>query len=433
MEKVRRLSGLEKNMIVSGASKPLSMLISYIYVPIALNYLGVEKYGIWSTILTILSWISYFDIGIGNGLRNRLTESLAKKDGESRKLVSSVYALTAIIMSVVATVFSIIASHAKWERIFGVQDIGENLAALVIISVIVVAINFVLSICRNILYALQKSANVSILEILVQGINLIGLLIARIFTSENLFVMVSIYGMSMITVNAVASVILFSKHKECQPSIFQVDIEVGKSVVNVGVQFLVIQLCALVLFTTDSFIISYMFGASDVTPYSTVNKLFNAVIRVYAALLMPTWGAVAKIKAENKLHTVKPLMRKLYMLMIPFLGGTSLLILLFRPIARVWLGMDLDYGNGLIIFGGFYCILNIWTNMHGCIANGLGILKEQMVMAIVQATVNIPLSIFFAREMNLGTAGILLGTNLSLLISSVWLPILIRRKVPFPK
>ena len=77
------------NMIASGVCKPLSMIISYIYVPIALDYLGVEKYGIWSTILTILSWISYLDIGIGNGLRNRLTESINKKDGQEKKLISS--------------------------------------------------------------------------------------------------------------------------------------------------------------------------------------------------------------------------------------------------------------------------------------------------------------------------------------------------------
>ena len=75
-----RQTDIVSNMALSGICKPVSMVLSYIYVPIVLDYLGVEKYGVWSTILTILSWVSYFDIGIGNGLRNRLTESLNKHD-----------------------------------------------------------------------------------------------------------------------------------------------------------------------------------------------------------------------------------------------------------------------------------------------------------------------------------------------------------------
>ena len=69
-------SGLISNMALSGICKPASMIMGYIYVPIVLSFLGTEKYGIWSTLLTILSWISYFDIGIGNGLRNKLAESI---------------------------------------------------------------------------------------------------------------------------------------------------------------------------------------------------------------------------------------------------------------------------------------------------------------------------------------------------------------------
>ena len=78
-------TGIGKHMLISTICKPLSMIVSYIYIPLVLNYLGVEKYGIWSTILTILSWISYFDIWVGNGLRNKLTESLAKKDNKEKK------------------------------------------------------------------------------------------------------------------------------------------------------------------------------------------------------------------------------------------------------------------------------------------------------------------------------------------------------------
>jgi len=49
-------------------------------VPVAINYLGKVEYGIWLTLASILSWLINLDFGIGNGLRNKLAESLALND-----------------------------------------------------------------------------------------------------------------------------------------------------------------------------------------------------------------------------------------------------------------------------------------------------------------------------------------------------------------
>ena len=241
--------------------KPVSMLISYIYVAIVLNYLGIEKYGIWSTILTILSWINYFDIGIGNGLRNKLTESLSKRDGQGKKLVSSAYAFIAVIMAVVAVIFSAAASFVNWNRIFGVTGMDENLAGIVIISILFVAVNFVLSIYKNVLYALQKAADVSAIELVVQFINLVCVLIAMRLFESSLFIMALIYVISMLIVNLTASVIFYKKNKNVRPDLRDIDIKTGKSITNLGMRFFIIQICALVLITTDSLIISYLYGA----------------------------------------------------------------------------------------------------------------------------------------------------------------------------
>lgn len=432
MDKIRNIFEDEKtnvklNMLISVVCKPISMIINYGYVPVVLKYLGIEKYGVWSIILTILSWISYFDIGIGNGLRNKLTESLSKKDGESRKLVSSAYAFIAVIMFCVAVFFSVAASFLDWKRIFGVESVTEDLASIVSISVSFVAVNFVLSICKNVLYAMQRAANVSIMELAVQIMNLGGVLLAQRIFESSLFVMTIIYGLSMAIVNLITSVVIYKSNENIRPGIHCINLNVGKSLTNLGIQFLVIQICALVLFTTDSLMISYLYGASNVTTYSTVNKLFSVVTGMFSALLVPIWSAITKIKAERKFQELKNDIKKLHMFMMPFFIGVVILIINFRIISKVWLRRNLNYTTELIVFGGMYCCLNIWTNTQGTIANGLGILKEQMIMAIFQASINIPLSIFFAEYLNMGSAGILLGTNISMLISCIYLPICINK------
>lgn len=425
----KKSSDLISNMAISGICKPVSMVVSYIYVPIVLNYLGVEKYGVWSTILTILSWISYFDIGIGNGLRNRLTESLSKQDCKSKKLISSAYGFIAVIMLIVVIVFSAVASFLNWNQIFGVPQLKEDLAGLVIISVIFVAVNFVLSICKNVLYALQKAANVSIMELMVQLLNLGGILIVKQFIEGNLFVMTFVYGSSMVIVGIVTSVFVYGRNPGLCPSFRYVNMQSGKQLTNLGLQFFVIQISALILFTTDSLIISRLYGAANVTPYSTVNKLFNVITGIYSALLAPIWSAVTKAKVEKQYSQLTQLLKKLHIMMIPFIIGTIALMLVFRLLMRLWLGQELTYSTTLILFAGAYCLLTNWCNTYANIANGLELMKVSMITAVIQAVVNIPLSLLFAETFVMKSSGVLAGTVLSMGIAAFVLPIAVHRSI----
>lgn len=428
--KFTRLDGIASNMALSGICKPISMIVSYIYVPIVLNYLGVEKYGVWATILTILSWITYFDIGIANGLRNKLTESIATKDNKKGKaLVSSAYVFITMIMLFVTVIFCAIASFVNWERVFGVDNFSENLFAVVCVSVVFVALNFILSICKNVLYALQKAADVSLMELLLQILNVFGVLIAKFLVPCNLFIMALIYGVSSIIVNIVFSIVVYKRNKLLRPSFRCASFSIGKSLTSLGAQFFLVQICALILFTTDSLIISYLYGAADVTPYSTVNKLFMVISGVYMALLTPIWSATTKAKIEGEWCYLKTVMKKLMILMIPFILCATILMFVFRPLSSWWLGQELDYTHGLIPLGAFYCILTIWCNTYANISNGLELMRFSMVIAVIQAIFNIPLSLFFSKTLQMGTAGVLCGTVCVMSIAAFVQPIYIYKYI----
>lgn len=56
------------------------MLISFLTIPLMLNYLNNEEYGLWILVLSITNWIYTFDIGIGNGLKNKIAQYLSLKN-----------------------------------------------------------------------------------------------------------------------------------------------------------------------------------------------------------------------------------------------------------------------------------------------------------------------------------------------------------------
>jgi hypothetical protein len=58
------------------------------------------KYGSWLTLRSIILWFAFFDIGLGNGLRNKFTEAKAPGNLERTRIyISTAYGLLILIFS----------------------------------------------------------------------------------------------------------------------------------------------------------------------------------------------------------------------------------------------------------------------------------------------------------------------------------------------
>ena len=123
----KRTERASKNVLVKFISTVVALLISFIIVPMVLGFVGKEEYGIWLTISSIVSWFSYFDIGLGNGLRNKLAVALAEDDKEIANIyISSSYALIGIISTVMFVGFFVIANFVSWSNILNTELIANS-------------------------------------------------------------------------------------------------------------------------------------------------------------------------------------------------------------------------------------------------------------------------------------------------------------------
>src|SRR5512135_2482246 len=93
-----RTTKANKNVFYSFFIKGVSIASQLALVPLTLHYLEKERYGIWLTLASLMGWFGFFDIGIGNGLRNKLSEALANNDTRQAKIyVSTSYGLVSAI------------------------------------------------------------------------------------------------------------------------------------------------------------------------------------------------------------------------------------------------------------------------------------------------------------------------------------------------
>lgn len=67
---------MKKNIIQGAGVRGISILTSLLLVPMTIGYISSELYGIWLTLYSVIQWLSFFDIGFGNGLRNKLERLL---------------------------------------------------------------------------------------------------------------------------------------------------------------------------------------------------------------------------------------------------------------------------------------------------------------------------------------------------------------------
>ena len=61
----------------------LKMVLNLLMVPLLLSYIEEERFGIWQTILSLVSFITVLNFGYPNGLRNLITKLLSNSSLKS--------------------------------------------------------------------------------------------------------------------------------------------------------------------------------------------------------------------------------------------------------------------------------------------------------------------------------------------------------------
>src|SRR3954463_5475796 len=82
----------KKNIAASFLIKGASIAISLILVPMTIHYVNASRYGIWLALSSMITWMTFFDIGFTQGLRNKFGEAKAQGNIQlARIYISTTY------------------------------------------------------------------------------------------------------------------------------------------------------------------------------------------------------------------------------------------------------------------------------------------------------------------------------------------------------
>lgn len=385
---IKNNSNIFYNIIGAFIVRGGSFLIAIISMPLYLNYFNNNSVlGLWFTILSVLSWLLSFDLGIGNGLRNKLVESLSKNDEYATKqYISSAYILLGILTFIIIVAALILFPFLNWNKILNISELQiENKTLVYVIQIIFSGIlfQFFLRLINSILFALQKSAVTNILTFI--SISLQVLYIFFIKTGNLKTDLINLAWVQTITVNGpllITTLIIFSKYlKKSRPSFEFYNNKVALNVLKLGGSFFILQILFMIISSTNEYFLTYFFSSTYVVDYQIYMKLFSVFGTLFSLALIPVWSAVTKAFVENNFQWIVKLNKFLYLFGAVAILVQFLIIPFLQPIVNIWLQQKSIIINPInaSIFA-FYSAIFIWMSIISTIANGLGELKAQKIM-----------------------------------------------------
>lgn len=422
-----RTRQIKKNIVASFFLKGINIIIGFLLVSLTLTYLNPTKYGIWLTLSSILGWVYFFDLGLGNGLRNKFAEALAQNNHElARKYVSTTYALIMVITGIIYGFFLLINPFLDWSFILNTgHELKQELSLLSLIVFTFFVLRLIFCLINTVLIADQKPAVSDAINVLSNFIILIVIyILTKISTAGSLLLLGSILSIIPVIV-LVASAVFFywRKYKYYRPSIRYVDVKYFYELGSLGIQFFIIQIAVLIIFQTNNIIIAQMFGPIEVTPYNIAFKYFSIATLIFGIIITPFWSAYTEAYVKNNILWIKRATRKLIQLWTLIVIIVFVMIIFSDIFYKMWIGNIVKIPLALSIFMGFFIIISSWNNIFVFFINGIGKIRIQLYCSIVIALINIPMAIFFAKNLFFGTAGVILGSCFSLSVGAIIMPI----------
>ncbi|MGD0036251.1 MAG: MATE family efflux transporter [Bacteroidota bacterium] len=406
------------NILVMMLLKGVSILCGFLIVPLTLQYLDATTYGIWLTLSSIVGWFTFFDIGLGNGLRNKFAEAMAHHDSElARIYISTTYFFLSIIICTVFLLFCLINYFLDWAIILNAPSaFSLQLSVVVFITFSFFCMRFVFGLIGTILIADQKPAMNSLIEVSSNLISL-GFIFILVKTTKSSLVNLSIMlGMATACVPMLASWWLFSgMYKQLRPSLKYLRISHGRGLMSLGGRFFILQIGALVIFSTSNILIAQLFSPGDVVPYNIAFKYYNLVSMVLAIILAPFWSAYTEAYVHGDIAWIQRTIVVLKRVWIVAAVGVFIMSIEANAFYHMWIGNSITIPSEISVSMGIYVLMNVWCNIYVNIINGTGKIDLQIIAATSMGIVNIPLAIVLSKYLHFGIPGVILAPCLCML------------------
>lgn len=392
----------------SFVNKGVTLLTGLISVPLTVHYLGAERYGLWMTISSAVAFLTFADLGLGNGLLNAVSKAdgLDNRTSATTAVSSAFFMLSGIAISLFA-IFWITYPYVPWGRVFNVTSdvaISESGPAMAIL-VLICLINMPLGIIGRIQMGYQEGYKNQLWLSLGALLGLAGVLIAIYLKAGLPWLVLAISGGPLLATLMNGFHLFAFSRPHLFPKWRHFNLANSKNLIGVGMIFFLLQFFTLLSSSVDNIVIAQVLGASAVASYAITKKLFM-IMQINQFIIQPLWPAFGEAMARKNYKWAKKTLTRTLKFSLSTGMLTALPLLIFgKSIISFWVGPELVPSSALLVGFFFYVFLVNYGGTMSVFLNSGSLVGKQCVFVGMAAISSVILQIILAGPW--GTIGVI--------------------------
>jgi O-antigen/teichoic acid export membrane protein len=400
--------------LASAAGRVVSLVTLVITVPIALGYLGPDRYGLVVTITALTAMLSFADFGLGNGLMNLVAAAIGRGDLDgARRSISSAFVMLVGLAAILAIPAYVLLIVGPWASVMNVgAGSAAELQAGIAVFLISVILNLPVGVVQRVELALQQGFVNSLWNAIGSLATLVGIVAAASFDWGLVAIVASLVGGPLVA-NALNSAhLFFVRRPDLRPRLALASLAQGARLARVGALFFVLQVTVAFAYQSDVVVATSVIGPAAATDYAVTFRLFMIVPSLVAMFLVPLWPAYSEALSRGDLPWVKRTLRLSVGTAVVASTCSSLLLVAFgSEILQLWVGPGVRPTLGLLLGMGVWAVLYNTFSAVAMLLNGASVMRFQVITALTMAVTSPVASILLGR--GFGVAGVIWGTVLA--------------------
>jgi len=387
--------------LASALAKGISLLTTFISVPLTLRYLGAERYGLWMTISSLTLVLSFADLGLGNGLLNAVAEANGKDDPTlARQYISSAFFLLAGLALCLGLVFMLLQGWVPWARVFNVSAPLAVTEAGPATSVFVACL--LLNAPLGVVQRVQLGYQQGFANSLWQGLgNLLGLggVVGAIHLRLGLpWLVFALSGLPLLGTLVQGVALFVWRYPHLRPHWSAASPASAGKILGLGFLFFVLQLAVALAFASDNLVAAQVLGPESVAEYSVAMRLFSVPTLILGMLFVPLWPAYGEAVTRGDLTWVRQTLGRSLLLAALVAGLPSIVFVMWGvPLIHWWAGASVTPSAWLLLGLALWTVLQALGNAVAMFLNGANVIRLQVICASLVAVGALAAKIALAR------------------------------------
>ena len=418
--KLDRTKNATRNIVFDGALEMMNMLFPFAIRSVMLHYLGTEYLGLNGLFKSLLMFLNLAELGVGSAMVFSMYKPIAEDDTFTICALLRLYRTLYRIIGLAIAAVGLLLMPVLRNLIKGDLPAGMNLYILYLMNLGNTVMTYWLFAYKSsLLQAHQRRDVISKVSLAIRLTEYVLKMLILIYT-RNYYLYLSVQLLCQLAVNLLTAVCATKMYPRYVPE-GKLSKEKTLDVFRRVRDLFTSKLSATVFDAADTLVISAFMGLTALALYQNYYFIITALRMMLIVVLNACMAGVGnKLVMESKEANYRDL-EKISLLFLWVLGvSSSMLLCMYQPFIRVWMGEDNMLAVGLVFCFVVYYYSMGANKLINMFKDAAGIWRVDRWRPLTAALVNLGLNL--ATVQWLGLYGVLLSSVFSIVFIQIpWL------------